>query len=126
MACPRFARTLPRPFEHRRGHIDPDDLSIWADHLRRDQAIEAGATADIDDLLTGLEVADAKGIARPSERGDRAFGKTFQPVIVVAKQACEWTTGVEVIASIRVSRHRRVFLLDGLVQATQVKTRFCP
>src|SRR6266849_5412622 len=126
MAWPGKAHTLPRHFEHGRGHIDPDDLSGWPDHLRRDQAIDAGTTPDIDDPLPGLEVAAAKGVARASERRDRAFGKTFQPVIVVAKHAGEWTAGVEVIASTRVSRHRRVFLLDGLTQATQVKTRFCP
>src|SRR2546421_4037696 len=125
MACSGFARTLPRHFEHRRGHIDPDNLPVRPDHLHGDQAIEASATADIDDPLTGPEAADAKGIARAGERRDGAFGKTFQPVIVVAKHAGEWTTGVEVIASPRVSCHRRVFLLDGLTQMSQVKARFC-
>src|SRR5579864_8900145 len=114
MACPGFARTLARRFEHRPCHIDADDLPGWPDHLRGDQAIDAGATADIDDPLPRPEVADAKGVARAGERRDRAFGKPFQPLIVVAKHAGEWTTGVEVIASPRVSCHRCVFLLDGL------------
>src|SRR5260370_23455718 len=121
MACPGFAPTLPRHFEHRRGHIDSDDLSGWPDHLRRDQAIDASAAADIDDPLTRLKLADAKGIARASKRRDRAFGKTFQPLIVVAKHASEWTAGVEVIAATRISRHSGVFFLDRLTQATQIK-----
>src|SRR6266702_6341033 len=125
MACPGKAHTLLRHFEHRGGHIDSDDLSGWPDHLRGDQTIDASATADIDDPLTGPELTDAKGVARASERRDRSFGKTFQPVIVVAKHAGEWTTGVEVIASSRISCHRGVFFLDGLTQATQVKTGFC-
>src|SRR6266699_3801390 len=125
MACPGFASTLPRHFEHRPCHIDSDDLSVWRDHLRCDQTIEASTAADIDDPLTGLELADAKGIARASKRRERAFGKTFQPVIMVAKHTGEWTTGMEVIAATRISRHRRVFLLDRLTQATQVKTGFC-
>src|SRR6266852_7920079 len=74
MAWPGFDSTLPRHFEHRRGHIDSDDLSVWTDHLRGDQAIEASTAADIDDPLTGLEVADAKGVARAGERRYRAFG----------------------------------------------------
>src|SRR5258708_27218709 len=125
MACPGFARPLPRHFEHRRGHIDSDDLSVWTDHLRGDQTIDASTTADIDDPLTRLELADAKGVARTSERRDRSFGKTFQPVIVVAKHAGEGTAGVEVIASTRISCHSCVFFLDGLTQATRVKTGFC-
>src|SRR6266700_5904823 len=116
MACPGFAHTLPRHFEHGWGHIDADDLSGWPDHLRGDQTIDASTAADIDDPLTGLEVADAKRVARAGERCDRALGDTFQPVIVIAKHAGEWTAGVEVIASPRVSRHRRVFLLDRLTQ----------
>src|SRR5258707_8455306 len=105
MACPGFARTLPRHFEHRRGHIDSDDLSVWTDHLRGDQTIETSTTADIDDPLTGLELADVKRVARASERRDRAFRKTFQPLIVVAKHAGEWTARVEVIAATRISCH---------------------
>src|ERR1700681_4847959 len=125
MAYPGLVHTLPRRFEHRPGHIDSDDLSIWADHLRSDQTIEARATADIDDPLTEAEVADAKGVTRASERRNRAFGKPLQPVLVVAKQTGEWTTGVEVVTATRISRHRRVFFLDGLPQVTQVKTGFC-
>src|SRR5260370_18036371 len=125
MAGPGFESTLPRHCEHRRGHIDSDDLSIWTDHLRCDQTIEASTTADIDDPLTGLELADAKRVARASERRDRAFGKTFQPVIVVAKHAGEWTARVEVIASTRISCHTFVFFLDRLPQSIQVKARFC-
>jgi hypothetical protein len=125
MDCPGKARTLPRRFEHGPCHIDSDDLSGWADHLRRDQAIDAGTTANIDNPLTGPEVADVKGVAGASERRDRAFGKTFQPVIVIAKYASEWTAGVEVIAATRISCHRCVFFLDRLTQATQVKTGFC-
>src|SRR2546421_12283474 len=125
MACPGFASALPRRFEHRRGHIDPDDLSIWTDHLRCNQTIHASTTADIDDPLTGLDLTDAKGVARASERRDRAFGKTFQPVIVVAKHTIEWTARVEVIASTRISCYSGIFILDGLTQATQVKTWFC-
>jgi hypothetical protein len=125
MACPGFVSALPRHFEHRRSHIDPDDLSVWTDHLRGDQAIDASTTADIDDSLTRPELADAKGVARASERRDRVFGKTFQPVIMVAKHVGEWTTGVEVIAATWISRHRRVFFLDRLTQAIQVKTGFC-
>jgi len=111
--------------EHRPCHIDSDDLSVWTDHLRGDQTIDASTTADIDNPLTGLELADAKGIARASERRDRAFRKTFQPVIVVAKHAGKWTARVEVIASTRISCHSRVCFLDRLTQATQVKTGFC-
>src|SRR2546423_4387415 len=125
MAWPGFDSTLPRRFEHRRGHLDSDDLSVWTDHLRRDQTIEASTATDIDDPLAGLELADAKGVARAGERCDRAFRKTFQPVIVIAKHAGEWTTGVEVIAATRISCHSGVFFLDGLTQATQVKTGFC-
>jgi len=111
--------------EHRPCHIDSDDLSVRTDHLRGDQAIEASTAADIDDPLTGLEVADAKGVARAGERRYRAFGNIFQPVIVVAKHTSEWTAGVEVIAATRISCHSGVFFLDGLTQATQVKTGFC-
>src|SRR6266852_7399627 len=125
MAWPGFDSTLPRHFQHCRGHIDSDDLSVWTDHLCRDQTIEASTTADIDDPLAGLELADAKRVARASERRDRAFRKTFQPVMVVAKHASEWTAGVEVIASTRISCHSRVFFLDRLTQATQIKARFC-
>src|SRR5258708_38314604 len=125
MAWPGFESTLPRHCEHRRGHIDSDDLSIWTDHLRCDQTIEASTTADIDDPLTGLELADAKRVARASERRDRAFGKTFQPVIVVAKHAGERTPRVEVIASTTISCHSRVFFLPGLTQASQSNARFC-
>src|SRR5712691_3881444 len=114
MACPGFASTLARRFEHRPRHIDSDDLSVWAGHLRRDQTIDASTTADIDDPLTGLELDDAKGIARASERRDRAFGKTFQQDIVVGKHAGEWTARVEVIASTRISCHSCVFFLDRL------------
>src|SRR5260370_622179 len=129
--CPEFCGTarlrsiLPRHFEHRRGHIDSDNLSVWTDHLRCDQTIDASTTADIDDPLTELELPDAKGVARASERRDRAFGKTFQPVIVVAKHAGEWMARVEVIASTRISCHSCVFFLDRLTQAIQVKTGFC-
>src|SRR5260370_35196273 len=125
MAWPGFASTLRRHFEHRWGHIGSDELAVWTDHLRGDQTIEASTATDIDDPLAGLELADAKRVARASERRYRAFGKTFQPVIVVAKHASEWTARVEVIAATRISRHRRVFFLDGLTQATQVKTGFC-
>src|SRR5258708_11770007 len=125
MAWPGFESTLPRHFEYRRGHIDSDDLSVWTDHLRGDQTIDASTTADIDDPLTGLELADVKRVARASERCDRAFGKTFQPVIVVAKPAGEWTAGVEVIAATRISCHSGVFFLDRLTQATKIKARFC-
>src|SRR5450755_415229 len=125
MACPGEAHTLPRHFEHRRGHIDSDDLSVWTDHLRGDQTINASATTDIDDPLAGPELADTKGVARTSERRDRALGKTFQPVIVVAKHTGEWTACVEVIAATWISCHSGVFFLDGLTQATQVKTGFC-
>jgi len=125
MACPGFESTPARPFEHGWGHIDADNLSGWSDHLRGDQTIHASTTTDIDDPLAGLEVADAKGVARAGERRDRACGKPFQPAIAVAKHAGEWTTGVEVIASPRVARHRCVFLLDGLAQLSQVKARFC-
>src|ERR1700726_1680726 len=82
---------------------------------------EFSAPADIDGPLAGPEAVDAKGVAGAGERRDRAFGKTFQPVVVVAEHAGEWTTGVEVIASPRILRHRRVFLLDGLTQKSQVK-----
>src|SRR5258708_21696704 len=125
MAWPGFESTLPRHCEHRRGDIDSDALSIWTAHLRCDQTSEASTTADIDGPLSGLELVDAKRVARASERRDRAFGKTFQPVIVVAKHAGEWTARVEVIASTRISCHSRVFFLDGLTQAIQVKARFC-
>src|SRR5258708_35562620 len=99
MAWPGFDSTLPRHFEHRRGHIDSDDLSVWTDHLRRDQTIEASTTADIDDPLAGLELADAKGIARASKRRDRASRKTFQPVIVVDRHAGKRSDAVDVIVS---------------------------
>src|SRR5216683_7899058 len=125
MACPGKARTLPRRFEHRRCHIDSDDPSGWPDHLRRDQAIEASAAADIDDPLAGPEVGAAKRVARSGERRDRALGNTLQPVIVIAKHASEWTARVEVIASTRISCHSCVFFLDRLTQATQIKARFC-
>src|SRR5260370_16259913 len=103
MAWPGFASTLPRHFEHRWGHIDSDDLSVWTDHLRGDQTIEASTATDIDDPLAGLELADAKRVARASERRYRAFAKTFQPVIVVAKHARDGTPGVDVLASTRLS-----------------------
>src|SRR5712692_8120406 len=125
MAWPGFDSTLPRHFEHRRGHIDSDDLSVWADHLRSYQTIEASTTADIDDPLVSLELTDAKRVARASERRYRAFRNTFQPVIVVAKHAGEWTARVEVIPSARLLCHGGVFLLDRLTQAPQVKARFC-
>src|SRR5260370_17257529 len=125
MAWPGFASTLRRHFEHRWGHIGSGDLSVWTDHRRGEQTIEGSTATDIDDPLAGLELADAKRVARASERRYRAFGKTFQPVIVVAKHASEWTTGVEVIASTRISCHSCVFFLDGLTQATQIKARFC-
>src|SRR5216683_3799711 len=125
MAWLGFDSTLPRQFEHRRGHIDSDDLSRWPDHLRCDQTIEASATANIDDPLAGLELAAAKRVARASERRDRAFRNTFQPFIGVAKHANEWTARVEVIASTRISCHSCVFFLDRLTQATQIKARFC-
>src|SRR5258708_21257483 len=105
MAWPGFESTLPRHFEHRRGHIDSDDLSVWTDHLRCDQTIDASTTANIDDPLAGLELADAKRVARARERRDRAFRKTFQPVIVVAKHTSEWMARGDVIASTRISRH---------------------
>jgi hypothetical protein len=100
-------------------------VSVWPDHLRGNQAIDASAAADIDNPLPWPEQADAKGVARAGERRDRACGKAFQPALVVAKHAGEWTTGVEVIAPPGVPRHRRVFLLDGLTQLPQVKAQFC-
>jgi hypothetical protein len=78
-ARPSRNSTLPAPArltlflamrEHRRGHIDSDDLSVWTDHLRCDQTIDASTTADIDDPLTRLELVDAKGVACASERRD--------------------------------------------------------
>src|SRR5713226_4243491 len=109
-ANPSRNSTLPGPAsralflamrEHRPCHIDSDDLSVWTNHLRRDQTIEASTTTDIDDPLAGLELADAKWVACAGERCYRAFRNTFQPVIVVAEHAGEWTARVEVIASLR-------------------------
>ena len=98
---------------------------MWTDHLRRDQAINASTTADIYYLCTRSEQTYAKRVARASERRDRAFGNTLQPVIVVAKHTGKWTARVEVLPSTMISCYSGVFFLDRLTQAPQVKARFC-
>src|SRR5438046_7539370 len=46
----------PRHLEHTVGHIDPDDLAVRSDHLRRDEADFSRATAEVEDNFTGPQM----------------------------------------------------------------------
>jgi hypothetical protein len=42
--------------KHLVGHVDPDDSSRGADEMSGDEAVEAGARVDVDDVLTGCQL----------------------------------------------------------------------
>ncbi len=50
-----FARALR---DHRRGHVDADDAPGWADLLRREEAVEPAAAAEVEDGLAGPQGGD--------------------------------------------------------------------
>ncbi len=47
----------PGDLEHLVGHVDADDAPPWPDDLGGDEADLAGAAAEVEDRLAGLEVA---------------------------------------------------------------------
>ena len=60
--------------QHRRRHIDARHVPLFADHLRGDERVGAGAASEIEHALAGSEPAERERVCDAGERLDRAVG----------------------------------------------------
>ena len=58
-------RVAPGLGHHRWGHVDTDDPAAWADSLRRQEAVEASAAAEVDDRLARPEAGNRLRVPAP-------------------------------------------------------------
>jgi hypothetical protein len=54
--------------DHLRGHVDADDLSVGADCLPSEKAVEAAARTQIEHGFAGGQASDRRGIATPESQ----------------------------------------------------------
>ena len=61
--------------EHLGRHVDADDLALWTHPPCRQQRVEPGTAAQVEDDLTGLRLAQGERVADPAERFGQAGGR---------------------------------------------------
>src|SRR5688572_11516096 len=116
-----FTRAGARPVEHRRRHVDTDNLSTRSDHPRRNDAVDSGAATNVHDALIRRELPQAERIPRAGKGRDRAPGHAVEPAVFVPEQAGEGATGMEVKAALGVGGDGSVFLLNGVAERLDVE-----
>jgi hypothetical protein len=67
-------RARARRGEHRRRHIDSDDPSLRPGHLRGDEQVGAGATAEVEHHLSWLDAPELPVVRDPGEALDACVG----------------------------------------------------
>jgi hypothetical protein len=80
--------------------------------LPGDEAVEAGAGANVHEALAGLEAAQRKRVGDPCERLDGSFRQRIEICRVVAKTGGETAAGVEVVVTLGVGRRLAVLVAD--------------
>jgi hypothetical protein len=106
--------------EHGWGHIHTHQPTLRSDHAGGDQAIDAGATAYVHNLPTGLQYPQVERVARSGEGLDGSLWNTIQPFILESKDSCQTATGVEVEAAFWFARNKLIFFLDSGAQQFQI------
>jgi hypothetical protein len=87
--------------DHRRRHVDADDGSRRTDHPGGDDAVDAGAAANVDDALAQHQAAKPERVARARERSDRRFRHTIEPFLIVTDDCGESPAGMKVKITLR-------------------------
>lgn len=57
-----FGGVLTGAKDHVGGHVDSDDLSLGADEVGGEEAVDSGAGSEVEDCFSFLDVAEADGV----------------------------------------------------------------
>src|SRR5206468_10021365 len=106
--CCRSARLR----EHLGSHVYPDHASVGSRHPRRDQAVDAAAAPDIDNVRTGGDRCLRERITGARKGLDAGLWNVLEPRVRIAEQSSKRPSGMEVEAVRRMIRHLRILLAD--------------
>ncbi len=98
-------RRAPGHRQHLGGHVDADHPALGADHLGGDEADLAGAAAQVEDRLAGLEVA--AGVAAAVVALEHLVGDHLEVAGVVVDGAAQ--VGLALAGAVAVTLFDRLF-----------------
>src|SRR6266545_1130474 len=107
------------------GHIDPDHPSVAARLTGGEEAVGAGAAAEVDDRLTGLDCGEVEVVADAGEGVDRGRRDCVELVAGVAESLGELPAGLEVKLVERLLGDLAVHVLDALLELLGVERSLC-
>ena len=105
-----------RLLDHLRRQVDAENATAGAGHAGGDHAVNAGAAAEVHDVLARMDRAERKRVAGAGEGLDGRLGNPFQPLVAVADDCGQLPSGVEVESPVRGDGDRTVFLADLVAQ----------
>jgi len=116
-----LGRACSGTHEHRWCHVDTDDLALSADHAGCDEAVDAGAASDIDDVLAFAEDAEQKRVTGSGEGCDAVLRHAIEPGVIVSENSGQPAAGVEMEFLTRIGGNVRVLLSNGGAQFIDVE-----
>jgi hypothetical protein len=103
------------------GHVDADHPAVATGGQRCQEAVHAGAAAEIEDRLARGDLRQVEEMADARERVDRGRGDPVEVLGRIAEPLCERAAGLEVELALRLERDLLVHLLDALLELVCVE-----
>jgi hypothetical protein len=107
--------------ELRLGHVDSDDSSLRPGRAGGDEAVGAGAAAEVKHSFARRDRSEVEKVADAGERLDRGGRDRVEVVGRIAEPFGEWATGLEVELVLGLKRDLLVHVLYALLQLGRVE-----